>query len=765
MRAGESREYLESIQAELINEPDAQLSAWYETEISLQPEYSEAETLQTMLGSFAVGLSGLAEQKSVREEATEEPEPFAETGHEVTDLDEYLTPEQRKRKSVNVWLNEVTAEYSQNMAQARSQTKKSKRDKQESIASKKFVRNFQNYGEEGLHIVYDAEALGYVFEKLSESHTRLANELERDCTQYLHKNGVEFAENTEALADLISGSLEAMPATDLSEQLLSAVFDKKYFVQNPLNAVRLHTALARAALDERYVTNPIYLQKIVAIAYMQTDIIKDKKGFMTAWSGYSTLAFAADKPEIFLDATNARQVFYQAAYATSNDPDKLTKLRDSYIDNELGADVMRKATIDFDDEDIIGKVKQEYRNKEAMDFSDHPQEFDGLEYIDIRNGDVFMPNKTPEDAPDKYRAYFESDLYAKRAELFMPRALAVDSIHHYLQSQVTEWSAPNVFHCPIAAGLSLSFIAYDMEGEEDSYAIDVTSQRVNQTITYLIENFDEVIKPELIEPSAKAKMRNALFDESIELDGRKTYVIALLRRQVPVDFYHTNPLAAMTIPLAKEVMTDAKNSSFKEIERSNAELLDYIKDNSHNYPGRRPIAFEMPTRYKERGLESVSFRVHEDRNRLIVTAHQSGGNIEMVMTRAMQLDEASYDFTADEKPNLIEARFRHILLSLYEQWACRPVIETSEGTVTNEDKRSRVNLGFLRYLPENSNPTAKQAKIFKLEQRGELSQESLRRQPFDPTGLGRNSTYVRETYDPTKPPLDIYYDQSVLDRR
>jgi hypothetical protein len=45
-----------------------------------------------------------------------------------------------------------------------------------------------------------------------------------------------------------------------------------------------------------------------------------------------------------------------------------------------------------------------------------------------------------------------------------------------------------------------------------------------------------------------------------------------------------------------------------------------------------------------------------------------------------------------------------------------------------------------------------------LEEQGkDLAAENERLKYLDPTGRLRNSTYVRENYDPAKPPLEVYY--------
>lgn len=96
------------------------------------------------------------------------------------------------------------------------------------------------------------------------------------------------------------------------------------------------------------------------------------------------------------------------------------------------------------------------------------------------------------------------------------------------------------------------------------------------------------------------------------------------------------------------------------------------------------------------------------------------------------------------------------------EWMCRPVIETSEGTI-EEGKDGPIRGGYFGYLGlkkdgSNSNRSDKQWEFCATERNLDLDEESDRRRPLDPTGKGRNSTYYKEDPDDGEhlPPLRVY---------
>jgi hypothetical protein len=105
--------------------------------------------------------------------------------------------------------------------------------------------------------------------------------------------------------------------------------------------------------------------------------------------------------------------------------------------------------------------------------------------------------------------------------------------------------------------------------------------------------------------------------------------------------------------------------------------------------------------------------------------------------------------------------YENLVLKLAKIWSCHKEVVTSEGVVSSESGNT-ANVGHFAYLRVTGDGkkykyTDQQREIFQEEQGGELAVESQRRQALDDTGQARNSTYVRENYDPQKPPLEVYY--------
>jgi hypothetical protein len=104
--------------------------------------------------------------------------------------------------------------------------------------------------------------------------------------------------------------------------------------------------------------------------------------------------------------------------------------------------------------------------------------------------------------------------------------------------------------------------------------------------------------------------------------------------------------------------------------------------------------------------------------------------------------------------------YENLVLKLAREWMCRQEIRTSEGVVS-ELAGNAANMGHFAYLRireedgRRYNFTEAQ-RLACLEEQGlDLAAESQRLKLLDPTGQERNSTYVRENYDPAKPPLVV----------
>lgn len=763
MQAGESKEYLLGVQAELTAETDPQLRAWYETETSLQPEYKTAIQLQDGLGRLATGMRTMAEQKRLDETIPNNHAIPETVFDETADTDEYLTEQQRKQKSVNAWVEDLTKHYDSEVSAARKQSKKSKRDKQEQIARKRFLRHFERYGDEEKHMVYDAEALGFALINLNEKRPQLAEVLVKSTESYLHQNGVDFAEDSSAFAQLIACSTVEHDVGKQFDRLFSAVYDKKLFLANQESASRLHAALAHAVLEEKYHTVPGFMRKAVETAYLANDIIKDKRDFYMAWSFYGTISlYGRNDVRTYVETNNARQVFYQATYAFLNTPKQLIEERDSYHDIKLAQSLLVSAAVIYG-RDAIDSMKEQFEDEAVKHFAEVPQHYDGDELIDLISAESWMLEKSPADIPEKFRdAYLNDPLYKKRQEILAPRAVANDIIITNLTKAMETDAMPQIVHLPLSPGLTLSVASFNSSGANEAGDVPPsTEQDINSIVTYLLENHADKLSLDYITESGSHDRRKGWIAEALTLNGNKVVVLGILRPTVPADVHQSDPHMTLITSIGQEVITSA--ADVLALNESIDSIRNDIQERTNNYPGRRPIKFELPEIFRKRGMQSLEIRKHEDRRRLIVKAQHTEGEQEFIFDESIRFDAVSHHMVDEREDNTLWATFEKLVLQLYREWACRPVIETSEGIVTNDDRKSKVNLGFLRYLAEGQNPSPHQAKIFKLEQQGNLAQESLRRKPLDPKGQGRNSTYVRESYDPSKPPLEVYYDKSVLE--
>jgi hypothetical protein len=774
MRAGDAGPYFETLAADLQQTQDPELSAWYATEISLTEEHRDAEKLQNLLHTFGSRLSTLIDTTSVQEaeQLSREETEFVEA-NELINEDEWLTPEERKRKSVETWLDDVLENYQGDVSKAREQTKASKKEKALSLAKRRFVRNFEHFDQENGHIAHDPESLEYALDSLRAKRPRLAEAVVENTVAYMHENNKlrkvhdeHFVDDSSAFAGVIertTGSYSDETRQDF-QRILQAMYEKQNFRMYPQAAGNMHVALARAMLKWDGPNPDAFYQKVVDIAYLRDETVQDPPGYLT---GVDLMLLelrgsnAVNSEINYMTFVQARLAFAQARFAFApHGRNYYQEMHGKYFSDTLYQQIAAnyygspsRAT------QHISDIAQSL-DPDVEDYTMNTQHYDAIETYSLDDGLSVASSSDDKRVPSRYtEAETNSKLRQARLAKLAPRALAHDIIHETIRNEVGEGLDVQVHDIPISPGMTVSYFAIQMQGVDEEQVVN-TPFHGDLVLQAIMQQPEERLHYSRIEPNAdRVSGFGILRTKVTQPDGHDVFVFAILRSSVPSDYPLQDPHLALITSMARDIPLGYDLEKTAVIERISSKI-DHIKQNRHNYLGRRPLKFALPEQHQSRGLRSIQMRQHPDRKNIVVEAYHDEGKIELMYDDNLAFK--SHTLADLNNPSVIHLAFQELVVDLFAQWACRPVVETSEGSVSHEDAKSKVNLGFLRYLPAGFRFSERQRQVFRKEQHGDLATESLRRQAQDPTGLGRSSTYVRENFDPTKPPLEVYYDVSAL---
>ncbi len=709
--------------------------------------------LASLVGRYELDQSLLAEPDedivdSAGIESIEQDEYYDDI-ESFVDFDDYLTPSEKKQKAVSNWLKSVVSEYRDDLVASRQHQKKSKREKQQQLADRRFKRHFENYGTDNSHILYDADALDIVITQLKESNPKALEKVMESSVDYIKADPLNFATDPKAFASVIRNSTESHPNNEQFDEILEAVFNNYDFVHSASSAASLQIALAHTVFETTGESNIEFYQKIVDTAYLRNDIIKNKPAYATAIENtISAKAVETDFEELIADTLNARLVFGQVVRAFLDDWTEYNSVFRSFINK----DAVEKYIL------TIKRVAQQRGLKtpkvsaDEADYYANPLHYDPIELFDLSSGariELPSDNKT---LPDRWRDLIKSsELHKKRIAQLTPRALARDIIMSNFGKGIDEFKPSQISEVPISPGYTLTFIWTAKENNQLAG---------NYVLSRFMTEHAQTMDLTRLEPGENKLFGMAQQLISIPLDGEseddKIMGYVIVRKSVPEDLKGYSKQSAMSLAFVDRVLGYVdRDKSREDIEAKK----EHIKQNRHNYFGRRPVSFKMPPELRNRGLLKVEMRQHEDRRHVVVSTKHKDGDVEYLFDQDMNYADNN-DHAISFSP--LQLALEDFVVSLAAEWTCKEVVETSEGTVKSSDEKSKVNFGFLRYLPIKAMFSAKQRNIFAREQHGDLKVESQRRKPQDPKGLGRNSTYVKENYDPTKPPLEIHYDPEVL---
>ena len=170
----------------------------------------------------------------------------------------------------------------------------------------------------------------------------------------------------------------------------------------------------------------------------------------------------------------------------------------------------------------------------------------------------------------------------------------------------------------------------------------------------------------------------------------------------------------------------------------------------------------MTQAIKNTGLKSMTMRHDPLSGNHKALFCLEDGDVELVLNDEFRINTT--DARSEEEYSnsaILRIYYENLVLKYVRFWACSQEVSTNEGLV-GESSPNTANMGHYAYLRIREDGrryrhTQTQSEACLEEQGKDLATESERLKALDPTGRARNSTYVRENYDPSKPPLEVYY--------
>lgn len=742
MNVNEALNLLSNLEDGLAAETDPKVRAWRALEASLQPDIILAR--QTMAEAATVaGLIGqVAELKAAQSAPTE-----GVTLEEVEAIDnqpKILSPEEQLRQRFEKRYLACRKQYEQEMS-AIATTKKSKREHLEMLARRSFARRLNDISSltGDAHMTNRADLLSTFAGEICDDDA-LLKEVFSNCAVYAQKNTLEVTGDPMNFGRIIAGSVEGRPSAAGFEEIIKGIFKTERS-----NYFQLQTNLTHASFEvlEDYqalsqLCNIFFLRKpYIPIAFHAEKLKKDLE-----------LLRQSDARGI-IDSTqiNAIAGVLSSDVTGINLPTSNREL-DAVMALQLKKDSKQQILDDIDPavKDIIMAVITE---------GDHGvTDYDPVSLTSV-DGTKSIDLGLKPASPELSAAMNQSELFKKRMQELAPYSYAIRAAKDIVGG------AHGII---LVLSPNLCFDVYIPMG--DTF---VTSPSLEQ-LTMISDRVQEKMGS-IMQTASKAKeLGVSSFDESGHVgmiyeplfddirDGLIIYRPATgLDRRVHASIQQ---LFMTQHRIAMKEHELGKTRSPEELAEENTTLRSEIAATKARFLGRRPVKFFMHGPAKESGLESISLRMDSKRPVIIAEVLTDEGEVTLELDRQFGIN------TADSRSGLdyeggrgsdIKLFFENVILKLVKHWACSYEVRTSEGIIGESTKKS-ANMGHFAYLrvrPKDGYKFRYQQDQWDacMEEQGlDLAAESTRRQSLDPSGQARNSTYVRENYDPDLPALVVF---------
>lgn len=753
MNIGESIEYLRKTDQNLIEdvcaEPDPNLRTWYEEETTIQPDYLHGLETESQLKRLATGLSRIVAQRQEADIRPIEPAPqeIIEEAHE--ELPYIPSPEEILKAKIERKYKRCLADYEEDVAYSESIKKTSKKQKQLLISRRNFVKSFTSFeditGDE--HIVLVPELFSYGLDLLQDKPELLAETVNK-MVEYAQYNGAKISSDPSRFAKIISRSVSGRIHSEVFDKIIVGVFAAR---QNKKDYTAIHANFAHAAFE--IFEDKEALRKIASIALFEEKHIP-RDAFILEVTKHTARSLVLKDRAAMIEIHQIDAVFTLLVNEILGL--NYTKSAMATIEQSLSgsADAVRaiQAEMEVSTEDILTELSGD---EEFQALRSHATGYDPVSVTGVDGAQAIELNRiTP--SPSVKASLLASSLFRKRMQHLAPYAYAKTAARALL--------GPDNLIVPLSFSPSLTVEICTSKGNGGKDVNSSFQKILTQVSVHITELASKVWPINTLGVSS--------YDQSGELrmiyipiyDDPKDGVI-IVRPRIALDkrLYGSNLLLMLQHSLSAEKAAVIKDPSF--IESENAELRQEIPALQKRFFGRRPVKFTMPESLKSTGLNAVSIRKDANSGKFFAKMCLHNGDVELELTRDY--------FTIDKHVDgLLYSRghfkpfYENIILKLARLWTCAEAIDTSDGIVSEETKRT-ANTGHFGYLRMEEG-----GKKFKFspaqadacfEEQGKcLAEESKRLADIDPTDRGRNSTYYREKYDPHKPPLEVYFDESIL---
>lgn len=739
MNVNQARELVAQLQEDLAAEPDPEVRAWYETETKLQPDYIRAQRTLEELAIVSQLIGQIAELKANQKSAELQTGAEDLSKNDENEEPRILSPEEVLRQRVE---RRYAANFKQYQTELRGITtgKRSKREHQQLIARRQFARQFCDFTDitGDANIVLRPDLLKLFSDEICDDE-ELTEEVFANSARYSEKHALEITANHKNFAKIIASAVEGRPRAAQYESILKAIFS----TETP-NLADLQLNLAHASFElledqeaVTEVTNIALLNKPYVPTAFATEIMKRADELMAG----GNLAEAIDYMQILgiyhlLSHDITREFIRESS--------RLSEAMNAYKGSW----------------EIIAKLKEqpeEYLDVVEEIAKDRAFIYDPAEAVKIDGTKTLDFGLLP--ASEALLNYLRSSaLFRKRID-----QLAPFSYSKRVAMRVFENKAYTTQHIPLSPSLTVDVHVPLKDNKPlNAEQFRVLFDRLNEFVPNILKKAVGAPNLGLSTYTQSGKLRllyEGLFED--EANG-----IVVYRPSTPVDARTHSPLQRLAINYAAIRGIDALKGISREgieedYEKKNQELRQEIRDKQNRFLGRRPVKFPMLGELKKiAGLLSVSLRYDPKRGLIKSLIELDEGEVELELDREFNMKDT--DRVAMLFPET-QLYYENLILRLAKKWACAQELHTSEGVIS-ESSGNSANMGHFAHLRVREdgrryNFTPKQQDACLEEQGLDLTMESARRRALDSTGQYRNSTYVREFYDPNKPPLVVYYSE------
>lgn len=744
-----SVEYLQNLERDLAAEADPALRAWYGQEMMLQPEYKEAVVATELLSTLAGHIGELARRKASDDEIKY---PVADSYIEPDDT-EYVRPPTQQE----ILMGKIIKKYDSILETYRIEVKnidapnKSKRELKLKLARRNFAKQFTDIrdisGDE--HLVLQSSILAWATFDLIEDK-ELQQEVVDNCVSYAENNGAKITADPERLATIISFSIphegeEPLSASakrdmELYDNILKAIFSS---TNNAKDFSDININLALASFD--LLANRESVKKASDIFTLQLPYMR---------SSYMYAIFKG----VLKRATEVGDVYLTDEYQAMLSMGMLTQ-------TYLGADNKHNPKIGDAQNRIHSDLEVFHKNCELQGVSP-PKNLDLVFKPETKNNDpvvikrigqdTFIPFHQAESLTPQDERVLESKLFNQRMKELAPYIYAIAVAKERLGTGVHTLLLPISPSITVEAFIPQSAFGI---GTRDSILTELNNQ-----VNVMIKEILEVgVHAEREGIGHFTKDRKLQMGYMLLYPGHPSKGCIIFRPGISHDKNVIPPIQFLTVNHHRAVpgfySNDTKNTYTGPLLEENETLRREIGLTKKRFLGRRPIRATMPSEINATGLKAINLRtdatgiVHAD-------FELDDGEATLKFDRNLRLVSDEEYGVNNHYFSGAKSYYENLILKVAKFWSCSQEISTSEGVVS-EITGNGANMGHYAYLRIRNgrryNFSESQRKHCRDEQGLDLAVESQRLKALDQSGQSRNSTYVREQYDPNKPPLEFNY--------